>query len=681
MMPDLYVVGPALGRLYGWIGVANINVREHLSMKSVTRGNSGSSDGGNSWDDRGPVVMPKGTKGSSQGSNKPPKPTGLEALIAIRSQNKEYHEYINTKVMDILVDVDILVAAYAKIKSKKSNMTPGTINQTLDGLDIEWFKLLSKQLSTGEFQFKPSRRILIPKPNGGTRPLGIASPRDKIVQEALRMVLEAVFEDSFSVHSHGFRAGKSCHTALKEIKHRFGSVSWFIEGDIRQCFDSFDHRLLVTAVATRIRDQAFLDLIYKALKAGYINPANIYLSLDKGTPQGSIVSPILCNIYLHALDKMLEEYTATFDKGNRRRHNPEYTRLARGYSKLDKESRRLRLKYIHENRIRLLYYSDTSFKRMRFVRYADDILIGVIGSKEDCIKIRDDLALFLKEKLNLTLSSKITHATYDKAFFLGTNIRITPYEKKPIRYTNRLGDVRITKVSTRPQLLAPIRRIVERLTEKGFCRKGIVGWPTRVGKFIHYPLDVVYNIVLGVARGYLNYYSFASNYARLRKRILFILKYSLALTLANKFKLRTLRKTFRKYGYDLQVTVDNKNLKFDENIFPKSAPGFRMDINYNPFAQLRKLLLIIPRTRSLLKKESSCAVCGSLEKLEVHHVRHIRKAGRAIQTIFLTSLMSRMNRKQIVICQKCHHLVHRGMYDGIKLRALNRRINPKDTYF
>jgi group II intron reverse transcriptase/maturase len=554
--------------------------------------------------------------------------------------------------MDILVDVDILVAAYAKIKSKKSNMTPGTDNQTLDGLDIEWFKLLSKQLSTGEFKFKP---LLITKPNYGTRPLGIASPRDKIVQEALRMILEAVFEDSFSVHSHGFRAGKSCHTALKEIKRRFGSVSWFIEGDIRQCFDSFDHRLLVTAVATRIRDQAFLDLIYKALKAGYINPANDFLSLDKGTPQGSIVSPILCNIYLHALDKWLEEYTATFD---RRRHNKEYTRLTRGNSKLDKESRRLRF---HENRIRLFDYSDTSFKRMRFVRYADDILIGVIGSKEDCIKIRDDLAFFLKEKLKLTLSlekTKITHATYDKALFLGTNIRITPYEKKPIRYTNRLGDVHITKVSTRPQLLAPIRLIVERLAEKGFCRKGIVGWPTRVGKFIHYPLDVVYNIVLGVARGYLNYYSFASNYARLRKRILFILKYSLALTLANKFKLRTLRKTFRKYGYDLQVTVDNKKLKFDENIFPKSAPGFRMDINYNPFAQLRKLLLIIPRTRSLLKKESSCAVCGSLEKLEVHHVRHIRKAGIVIQTIFLTSLMSRMNHKQLFICQKCHHLVH-----------------------
>jgi hypothetical protein len=322
---------------------------------------------------------------------------------------------------------------------------------------------------------------------------------------------------------------------------------------------------------------------------------------------------------------------------------------------------------------------------MRFVRYADDILIGVIGSKEDCLKIRSDLAKFLKEKLNLTLSlekTKITHATYDKALFLGTNIRITPYEKKPIRSIERPNDTRIAKVSTRPQLLAPISRIVERLTEKGFCRKGKLGQPTRVGKFIHYPLDMVYNIMYSVAHGYLNYYSFANNYARLRARILFILKYSLALTLASKFKLRTLRKTYKKYGYDLQITVDNKILKFDSSKFPKSASGFNMSINYNPFAQLRKLMLSIPRTRSLLGEESSCTVCGSLDKLEVHHVKHIRKAGRAIKTDFLTSMMSKMNRKQVVLCSKCHHLVHRGMYDGLKRPSLaKQKIVTKDSDF
>jgi len=183
---------------------------------------------------------------------------------------------------------------------------------------------------------------------------------------------------------------------------------------------------------------------------------------------------------------------------------------------------------------------------------------------------------------------------------------------------------------------------------------------------------VVYKIVYGVAHGFLNYYSFASNYARLRARILFILKYSLALTLANKYKLGTLHKTFKKFGYDLRVEVDKKILDFDESKFPKSAPGFNVSVNYNPFAQLRKLMLILPRTRSLLSGESSCTVCGSLEKLSVHHVRRIRKAGRTIKNDFLTDMMSRMNRKQVVLCSKCHDLIRRGMYDGLKIQSLSK---------
>jgi len=403
----LYIVGFVLGRSYGWIGVAILNVREHLTMKSVARRNSGSSDGETPWDDRGLVVIPKypsgskGTKGSSQDSKNPVEPTGLPALLALRSKNKENRKLINTKVMDLVTDLDILVAAYSKMKSKPGKITPGTNNLTLDGSDVEWplLKTLPKELNTGEFQFKPARKVLIPKANGGTRPLGLASSRDKIVQEAMRMILEAVFEDSFSNHSHGFRPGKGCHTALNEIKLRFGSVSWFIEGDISKWFDSFDHKLLVAAVSTRIKDQVFIDLLHKARKAGYIDSVDAKGPLTKGTTTASIISPILCNIYLHALDQWLEDYASGFDKGTKRRQNPEYTRLTRGGSKQDPEDRRQRLKYIHDNRIRQFDYSDTSFKRMRFVRYADNILIGVIGSKKDCLKISSDLENFLKERL------------------------------------------------------------------------------------------------------------------------------------------------------------------------------------------------------------------------------------------------------------------------------------------
>lgn len=261
-------------------------------------------------------------KGSRRFSTKDSLPAGLEKLGKLSKSNMKNTELVNTKVIDIVADEDVLMAAYAKIKSSPGNMTPGADSETLDGISLKDFTRMKKDLRTGAFQFRPARRLEIPKASGkGSRPLGIAPPRDKIVQEAMRLVLEAVFEPSFSIHSHGFRPKRGCHTALGEIKRTFTSMNWFIEGDISKCFDTFDHKLLIETVNQRISDKPFTDLLHKALRAGYMYQGNFF-SPEIGTPQGSIVSPILCNILLDKFDKFMEELISNFDKGSRHRINP-----------------------------------------------------------------------------------------------------------------------------------------------------------------------------------------------------------------------------------------------------------------------------------------------------------------------------------------------------------------------
>lgn len=135
------------------------------------------------------------------------------------------------------------------------------------------------------------------------------------------LILEAIFEPSFLTHSHGFRPNKGCHTALKEVKNTFSAVNWFIEGDISKCFDTFDHKLLVHLISKRITDKGFIDLLHKALRAGYMFQGQFF-SPDIGTPQGSIVSPILCNILLHNLDLFILDLQKDFTVGIRRKLNP-----------------------------------------------------------------------------------------------------------------------------------------------------------------------------------------------------------------------------------------------------------------------------------------------------------------------------------------------------------------------
>lgn len=259
------------------------------------------------------------------------------------------------------------------MKSNPGNMTPGIDEITLDGISKEVFQEVINSMKDESFLFKPGRRTHIPKSNGKSRPLTIASPRDKIVQEVMRMILEAIFEPTFSENSHGFRPNRSCHTALRQVKTHFGGASFFIEGDISKCFDSFDHLHLIQLIKGRINDERFIRLIWKTLKAGYMEFNRTKLSII-GTPQGSIISPLLSNIYLNELDNFIGELKVKFDKGVRAKVSSEYKHLdylrQRALKNMDHPEALKFLKAMQKVKARLP--NDPDFRRLYYVRYADD---------------------------------------------------------------------------------------------------------------------------------------------------------------------------------------------------------------------------------------------------------------------------------------------------------------------
>ena len=393
----------------------------------------------------------------------------LESLE--RHSVEENYKY--EKLYRNLYNTDFYLKAYAKIYAKEGNMTEGTDKKTIDGFSIQRVEKLIEKIKDESYQPNPSRRTYILKKDGKRkRPLGIPSFDDKLVQEIIRSILEAIYEGSFSDNSHGFRRNRSCHTALMQIKHNFTGIKWWIEGDIKGFFDNINHETLIALLKKRIKDDKFLRLIWKFLKAGYLEDF-VFNKTYSGTPQGGIVSPILANIYLHELDKYMEKFMGKFNKGDKRKPNKTYKllgdkigtkrkilekvsaeekeivetkikalrnelqeyveanpelkvvdsdktvkslrrriyKLNRKLREPNQEERKGLVKEIKEfKKIQKTLPSyeqiDQDYRRMKYVRYADDFLIGIIGTKEEAEKIKNELTKFLTEHLQLELSQE-----------------------------------------------------------------------------------------------------------------------------------------------------------------------------------------------------------------------------------------------------------------------------------
>jgi group II intron reverse transcriptase/maturase len=600
---------------------------------------------------------------------------GLQRLEVIRKLNAR-SEWVNSDLYRLLFKPELYILAYERIKSKPGNMTPGTDQETIDGFGMDEIRKLIDEMRTEKYQPSPVRRVLIPKSNGKMRKLGIPSTRDKIVQEVVRLVLEAVYDSPhgayFKDSSHGFRSSHSCHSALKEIQGKWSGTTWFLEGDIKACFDDIGHAILVNIMRKKIKDERFLNLIWKFLNAGYQDLDESRKDSLAGTPQGGIVSPILANVYLHELDAYVEQLQQELEKGELRRPNPEYRSLQKRRQYLAKigksDTKEYRELGVQMRKLPSLDPKDPNFVRVRYVRYADDWVIGIIGPKCLAKEIKEKVRQFLKAKLDLTLSEEktaITNARTSDAKFLGYRIRLgrskTAEQKQKLTKGN--GGKTFKRRSTGMQIVlkAPMDELIKKLNQKGFC--DAKGRPLHKKAWTLLDEDQIISLYSSINRGIQNYYRPVDNWVELT-RIQYILKFSLAKTLAAK-KQVSITRIIKDKGIKVIVTRkgQQRTITFYQNT----------DWTIDRRAFTNSLTVDIVRMHERMRVRSKlgmpCCICLETVGVAMHHVRHIRKMTEKQATGF-TSLLAKLNRKQVPVCQECHKKIHKGEYDGISLRDL-----------
>src|SRR5882757_83361 len=323
----------------------------------------------------------------------------------------------------------LYLLAYGRIYANHGAMTPGVTQETADGMSLRKIERIIDAMRHERFRFHPVRRVHIPKKNGKTRPLGMPTWSDKLVGEVIRLLLEAYSEPTFSDRSHGFRPRRGCHTALREVADTWTGTTWFIEGDITDCFGSLDHEIMVKILSEKIHDNRFLRLIKQMLQAGYLEDW-VWNATLSGAPQGGVASPVLSNIYLDRLDKFAEtvlipEYT----RGKSRKANPAWTKVANAMAAARRRGDRAAVRALRQQRRGLPSRDpgDPGYRRLRYLRYADDHLFGFTGPKAEAEQIKQRLASFLHDDLKLELSegkTLITHGRTQAARFLGYDITV-----------------------------------------------------------------------------------------------------------------------------------------------------------------------------------------------------------------------------------------------------------------
>jgi group II intron reverse transcriptase/maturase len=593
---------------------------------------------------------------------------------------------MNDNLYRLMYKEDLYIIAYERIKSAPGNLTSGSDRQTIDGFSLETIHQIIQEMRSEQFQFKPARTVYIPKANGKKRKLGIPSIRDKIVQEVIRVILECIYDSPhgpyFREESHGFRPTRSCHTALREIRGKWPATNWFLEGDIQACFDAIDHGVLVSLLRKKIQDERFLNLIWKLLRAGYLDLQEARQDSLAGTPQGGLASPILANVYLHELDEKVEEIRIRLERGKKKRPNPLWRKLSEQKKRLAKKGE-AKTKAFRElvrqiRSIPSVEVNDPHFVRTKYARYADDWLVGICGPRALAEQIKEELKTFLKESLKLTLSEEkthITHARKEQAQFLGTQIGIGREGIQKIAAIHKGAGKPQKRRSTGSEtvMFAPMDKLIRKLHAKSFCT--VKGTPTTKASWIYLDVEQIISLYSGINRGIQNYYRFADNFSEVAK-IQYILKSSLSRTLAAKYHC-SIRQVFKKFGKIPHTIIKAHDGKRDRQVafyyntnWTKQRNGFQIgDTTIDLLQWSHKM-----RTRSKLGKP--CCICNSLTHIEMHHVRHIRKTGGKKPVGFNTILQA-LNRKQIPVCRECHLKIHQGTYDGMDLSDL--AYNPYAT--
>ena len=603
----------------------------------------------------------------------------LESLTS-KAANEDYHY---KRLYRNLYNPEFFLLAYERIQAKPGNMTAGNDGNTIDGMSMKRIDSLIQRLKDFSYQPKPARRTYIPKANGKMRPLGIPAFDDKLVQEVVRMILESIYEPTFQNSSHGFRPKRSCHTALQYIKRNYTGVKWFVEGDIKGCFDNVDHHVLVRILRRRIKDEYFISLIWKFLKAGYMEDW-VYHNTYSGTPQGSLISPILANIYLNELDVFMAKYAESFNCGKGRKINPAYKKpldvrrgkqewLKRNSTKISEEKRQKVMAEIQElnNYLSIVPYSDpmdTEYKRVVYVRYADDFLIGVIGSKEDAKQVKIDVGEFIKEQLHLEMSPEKTLITHgnDFARFLGYLVTVS---REQNRTRTKNGFTRRTYVG-KVKLYVPKEKWLNRLLSYGALKISYdkahgnkeMWEPVRRPGLIRLDDIEILNQYNAEVRGMYNYYRLANN-ATVLNAFVYVMKYSMYKTFAGKYR-TSMRKIIRKYCRNKDFTVSyqtksgtksvvfyNQGVRRNDKVIATENPDIIGRTNEN-----RRYTRLTDRLQGHV-----CEFCGAeTEDIEIHHIRKLKDlSGKAEWERHMIA----RKRKTMALCHSCHVKLHNGKLD------------------
>lgn len=592
------------------------------------------------------------------------KPT-TEILENISKNSRKNKNEIFTRLYRYLLRSDLYYVAYQNLYANKGAATKGVDDDTADGFGQEKIDRIIQSLKNGSYFPKPVRRTYIKKKNNSSkkRPLGIPTFTDKLVQEVLRMVLESIYEPIFSKHSHGFRPNRSCHTALSFLKKDFTGITWFIEGDITGCFDNIDHNVLIAVISRKIKDARIHQLIWKFLRAGYMEDWK-YNTTYSGCPQGGIISPLLANIYLNELDKFAETTAEKFYRKREHARYAEYDRISYEIRKIKMqletvtgEIKTKLLKQIKELRkqLRKTPCSSQTDKVMKYIRYADDFLIGIKGTKTECETIKQQFSDFIHNNLKMELSKEktlITHSS-NPARFLGYDIRVRRDNKvKPHGRTLQ------RTLKGKVELNIPFHdKIMPFLFEKSIIRQLKDGTLEPIARKYLYgctDLEILFAFNAEL-RGVCNYYALASNYTRLCY-FAYFMEYSCLKTLAGKHK-TTSRKILNKYKSDgkwsipYKIKSGTKYCKFADYMKCKKSVNFEeVIVDY---------AVLHATTRTSLEKRLSsqiCELCGKTGvPLAIHHVNKVKNLkGKNFWEI----MMIAKKRKTLAVCKDCHHKIH-----------------------
>ncbi len=568
-----------------------------------------------------------------------------------------------------LYNRELYLVAYGRIYRNEGAMTPGVTGETVDGMSLRKIDAIIEAVRRERYHWAPVKRVYINKP-GSTRkrPLGMPTWSDKLLGEVIRLILEAYYEPQFSHRSHGFRSNRGCHTALTEIHEWWRGTAWFIEGDIKGCFDNISHEVLLSILAERIHDNRFLRLIGDMLKAGYMEDWTYNKTLS-GAPQGGVVSPILSNIYLDKLDEYIETVVQpAYTRGELRKPNLTYAALRTHGYRLRKK-RQWKAAITVKRLMRTMSSQDThdpDFRRLHYVRYADDWLIGFTGPRAEAEEIKRQIGAFLRDTLKLELSTEktlITHGRTQRASFLGYELMVihndTLHDAIGKRTSNGVIGLLVPEDVVKTKMAAYMRR----------------------GKPVHLPArqnNTEFSIVRQYTaefRGIAEYYALAHNRDRL-SQLRWVMETSLTKTLAAKLKL-PVPQVIRRFR-DMHQTQDGAYKVLRVTVArngktPLVATWGGISLRRKPGVVLNDAPQPVWNDRTEIVERllaDTCEACGSHEHVESHHIRkldNLTKKGKRLPN--WKEVMIARQRKTLVLCRKCHHDLHAGK--PIQFASLN----------